>query len=551
MKYLLNFLKKFHIIELFFVCLIQIPLILPFFHTGFFPSHDNVQVVRIFEMFQSLKYGGFPPRWQSGLLYGHGYPLYVFYSPFIYYLGSLFVFLGFNFLIATKIVFILSFLIGAIGMYFLLKMLFKNSLISFFGVILYSLAPYRATDVYVRGSLAEFFAFSLFPLIIFVNLKILIHKDKRFLPVLTLLLTILLTSHNISAFILAFFLVVLNLFFLITKFDKKIFKSLFFSVFLSIGLSAFYLLPVIVEQKYVSLSKFSQYPYQIFFLSLQQIWSMPWGFGGFTEINPMSLQLGKVLIILFVTTTIINQLIKTKLKYFLNFLITILVFTTFLETKYSLLIWQEIKILHYFQFPWRLHTLSTTIISILATASIFILSKRFKTKKLQILLIIFFSYIVLKENYSYFRPQKYTDDPAVSETTTWDDEYMPIWVATKPKEYSGNKIISLNNEDKNIFKNILWGYYTKSFEIETNQPSYIQIAHVYYPGWNAYVDGQKTEIYYNNPHGFMEINSDKGNHQIVFKFEKTQWRYLSEVISLVSLLVLICYSFITFKPKKL
>lgn len=539
-----DFFKKYHVLPLLLVLLIQIPLILPFFRTGFFPSHDDVQVVRVFEMFQSLKYGGFPPRWQSGLLYGHGYPLYTFYSPFVYLIGSFFSLIGANFLIATKLVFILSFLIGSWGIYLLLVSLF-NTPTAILGSILFSFAPYRAVDVYVRGSLAEFFAFSLYPLILFANLKILLKKDKKYFPVLSLLLAILLLSHNISAFIMGVFLVCLNLFYVILKFDKKILKGLLISAGLSIGISSFFILPLIIEEKYVKLSNFENFPYQKFFITLEQFWNSPWGFGGFTDPKPMSLQFGKVLIILVFLTLILNQLIKTKYKSLLNFLLISFIVIFFLETKYSLFIWDKFTLLHYFQFPWRLHTLLVVLASILAAASFFLLQKLFKSKYIQLFIFLGFSLLSIKENYLFFRPQKYTNDPAVSETTTWDDEYMPIWVKQKPKEYSSDKIISLDNEA--IISDIFWGYHTKSFQVKSDKLFRVKIAQIYYPGWNAYIDGEKTEIFYSNENGFMEINCDPGEYQIVFKFESTYWRRLSEIASIISVFLLIYYFYSVLK----
>ena len=75
------------------------PLLLP----GFFPMHDDTQVARVFEMGKVLQNGIFPVRFVPDLGYGYGYPIFNFYAPLAYYIGASFIFLGFDALLATKI----------------------------------------------------------------------------------------------------------------------------------------------------------------------------------------------------------------------------------------------------------------------------------------------------------------------------------------------------------------------------------------------------------------------------------------------------------------
>ena len=62
----------------------------PLFISGYFPMHDDTQPARVFAMSQELKRGVFPVRLVDYLGYGFGYPLFNFYAPLPYYLGSFF-----------------------------------------------------------------------------------------------------------------------------------------------------------------------------------------------------------------------------------------------------------------------------------------------------------------------------------------------------------------------------------------------------------------------------------------------------------------------------
>ncbi|HSW77149.1 MAG TPA: hypothetical protein VLG50_08890, partial [Candidatus Saccharimonadales bacterium] len=93
----------------------------PLTTAGFFPMHDDTQVARVFEMHKSLADGMFPVRWVSDLGYGYGYPIFNFYAPLAYYVGAVFMFVGANALIATKLMIGLGVVLAGIFMYFLAK----------------------------------------------------------------------------------------------------------------------------------------------------------------------------------------------------------------------------------------------------------------------------------------------------------------------------------------------------------------------------------------------------------------------------------------------
>lgn len=522
------------------IILIQIPLFMPFFHKGFFPTHDNVQVVRIFEMTQALQFGSIPPRWSSGLLYGYGYPLFVFYSPFVYYIGALLALIGINFLIATKIVFILCFLFGAMGIFALVYYLF-GLWPAFVSTIAYSFVPYRAVDVYVRGDLAEFFAYSFFPLVLLANIHLL-KKSKINLwgPLFAISFAILIIGHNVSAFIYTAFLISFNLFMIIFYTQRNIKLGIIVIKYALSGIiiSAFYWIPLLYEFNLVGVVKFSQFPFEKYFLDFNQIWQSAWNYGGFIDENPMSLQLGQSLIIFLFLVIILNTLVKTKIRKLIYFLSSIMILSILIETKMTFYIWQNITLLHYLQFPWRFHILNT-FCGVILIGSFFYLLQQMSFYKIILgkitftVIILLTIGVIIKESYIFFKPISYSSEPSVSETTTWNDEYLPKWVISKPKDYPINKIRFIFGQG--IINNSEWGYLSKNFNIITQKQSTIQIAQIYYPGWNALIDNQPTPIFYNNQQGLMEITVPQDKHYISFVFTKTWWRIVSEFISICGL----------------
>src|SRR3989344_4066794 len=86
-----------------------IPVILPYFNSDYFPTHDGEwAVVRAGEMFRELRDLQIPPRYSSVLNFGYGYPLFNFTYPLPYYLSTILHYLGFGFISSIKVIFGLS-----------------------------------------------------------------------------------------------------------------------------------------------------------------------------------------------------------------------------------------------------------------------------------------------------------------------------------------------------------------------------------------------------------------------------------------------------------
>src|SRR3989338_3791152 len=85
---------------------ISLPLILPYFKSGYFPTHDGEwAVVRLSEMYREFKSFEIPARYSTYLNFQYGYPLFNFTYPLPYYLGLVFVFLKLGFITSIKILF--------------------------------------------------------------------------------------------------------------------------------------------------------------------------------------------------------------------------------------------------------------------------------------------------------------------------------------------------------------------------------------------------------------------------------------------------------------
>ncbi|MEK9179075.1 MAG: hypothetical protein AAB893_01260, partial [Patescibacteria group bacterium] len=240
---------------------------------------------------------------------------------------------------------------------FLGMILFLSQFFSFFpsiiGGLLYSLSPWVATEIFVRGNLGEMWFIALLPL----SLALITTLSKKYsgliMIVTTLILSFLFTTHNALSLI-GFGIV------LVYSIAQEQKKNVFLSIALALTSTAYFWLPFIWETKLTyALAVAQKTNFTEHFLCITQLWTTPfWGFGGSTTgcTDGMSFMLGKVAIIfgllgLFLAVIRFKS-ITYKLTFSILFLFTI--GASFLTIYQSAPVWQVLKpVLSPFQFPWR------------------------------------------------------------------------------------------------------------------------------------------------------------------------------------------------------
>ncbi|HSW77148.1 MAG TPA: hypothetical protein VLG50_08885 [Candidatus Saccharimonadales bacterium] len=526
--------------------LISLPIILPYFHPGYFPTHDGEwAVVRLGDMFRSLRDHQFPVRYSGNLNFGYGYPLFNFTYPAPYYLGIILHFFKLGFVDSIKFLFAGSVVLSSITMYLFSTELWKNKTAGIISAIFYVYLPYRIVDLYARGSIGESLSFVLFPLIAICALKILDNINTKFYIVFgSISYALLILTHNIMALLFTpiLFTFIAAKMFLVK--NKSYINSIIF-ILLSYALSAFFWLPALLEKHYIALSITPIADRNIYFVQLNQLLLPNWGYGLPDGPNGFSYQIGigHLVVLITVLILIIYSLVKRKKiskdnNFIFAFVIIGIVFVlTLLMFSFTKAIWQVIPLLHEINYPWTLLAQIGFLISLLAG---FLWTQKNLFKYLAFGLCLLSIILIIP----HAKPERVFDKGdgyylTNDATTTSSDELMPLWVKQKPRINRDKKaeiikgiggISSLNTNSKKI--NFL-------SELKTN--SIIQLNTIYYPGWNAFIDGKQIPISYSNPKGLMQINVPTGNHRIDLNFSETSERLISDIISLVGLFVVIIY----------
>jgi len=569
-QFLLNFLKNYFVA----IALILIFLLssYSFFHTSFFHIHDFTHAARIAEMARALDEGQFPVRWSANFGYGFGMPLFNFYAPLPYFIGALFSKMGFDVITSIKLLCLLINLITVLGSYLLGRKMFGR----FGGLLLasaYTLAPYRAVNLFVRGAFSEVFAMAFLPLVVFAIIAFVKNQNKKYLLLLLISIFAIILSHNLTAMI---FLPLAALFvFLYLSYQKKL-KLLWLiasQFLLALGLSAFYMLPAFMEKDLTIINKiFSGYfHYSHHFLYIRQFFQDNWQYGGsaWGPNDDVSFFLGKgqLLSLVILVLLAVYQLIKNRTNFIKNQLFFYsLVFSSFcffglfMSILKSKFIWDNIQLLQYIQFPWRFLSIVALFLAVLVALTVYL----FTSNKIRFLYGALLM-AILFTNASYFKPEEFLEDAGA---LYYDDaqkiqnrmsETLPDYI---PAQMTEEKILLTKNQELPSFwledvqstgtmSSIIDRGFEKMLSTDFKKTETLNFKVANFIGWQAELDGEKWAINTNQELGNIQLDVPAGQHRVGIYFsENTSARRTGDAISVLALLVT-CYFFYPFAKNKI
>ncbi len=571
-QFLSNFLKNYLVV---IILLLTFSLSsYSFFHQSFFHVHDFTHAARITEMAQALSEGQFPVRWSSNFGYGFGMPLFNFYAPLPYFIGALFYKMGFDVVTSIKLLCLSINLLTVLASYLLGRKMFSR-LGGLLLAMAYTLAPYRAVNLFVRGAFSEAFAMAFLPLVLFAIVAFAKQNNKKYLFLLLISIAAIILSHNLTAMIFLPIASLFTFFYLWQQKKLQLLWPLALQFLLAFGLSAFYILPAFMEKDYTIINKiFSGYfHYSHHFLYIRQFFQDNWQYGGsaWGPNDDVSFFLGKgqLFALLILASLTFYQLIKKRqffLKSSICFYLSIFAFLTlfslFMSTLKSKLIWDKIFLLQYIQFPWRFLSLAALFLAVLVAASIYLLKKQ-KPRYFLALLIM----IVLTANTTYFKPKEFLSN---ADALYYDDakkiqsqmsevlpDYIPVQMAEEKILLEKNQLLPsvwLENEQTDTTISFLVDRtFEKLVTVNFQNPEVLNFKIANFPGWQAELDGQAHSLESNPNLGNIQIAVPAGSHQIGIYFgENTPARRIGDSLTLIALLfsALFFYPFSSNKIQK-
>jgi len=534
-------------------------------HDGFY--HKS----RFFELDWLLRTGVIYPRWFPHLSFFYGSPVLHFYAPFIYYVAEGFHLLGIGYLASYEWMIGLGIVAAGWTMFTFARR--WGTFAGWLAAVMYVYWPYHMVLAYVRGAQAELWGMVWYPLILARVTTLLespaLHRKGDLL--LALSYAALILTHHLSAFE---FTPVVLAYTLWWAWRTRAWRPLGY-VALSLGLglllAAFYWLPVLADIHMVWAGRPSHVERAELLQSL-----VPWTdllspfwihqyipFQGVKAASPMPRvdSLIWVLAVMMFLGSIRYRTREERLAF--SFFLGTALVAIFMFTISSRPIWATVPLLHYLQFPWRLHTvigmsaaitvalgvrtapwnvrpwavwgIGGIVLIAMAIAALggirYDIAKNPKNwqplKEEDVNLELLIQYDLLRG--MYMRTWK----------ATWLFEYMPVWSAESRYDFFvPPDTPPLSRPSKVIHVTPLrQAPLDRTFRVQADEKWTFSLHQFYFPAWRAYVDGHPVPTYPRGHLGLLSFDVPPGEHTLRVRYEHTTAQRWAEVTSLIGALI--------------
>jgi 6-pyruvoyl-tetrahydropterin synthase-like protein len=486
---------------------------------------------------QVLREGVWLPRWLPDSNGGYGSPIFVFYSPLVYYVTALFQWAFGSLIFSMKLVRGLGLFLSGLAMWVHASD-FLDKRIALAVSIVYLAIPFHVLDVSYWSLYAETWAWVWFPLILFFLHRI--RKDPGVtvnvlglsLGYAGLILTHLVSAYMFSLLILAFWLIC---WMRGEAIDRQL-RTLA-ALLAGLALAAFYLFPALYEQKFVRLEYSTMLPEFDFhntFLFFPN--------SALTATNPFQsktihlLQLITLLQCIWMLLSMRLQSPKKspclRLHQETSFQFAVAIVCLFLMTSLSTPIWHWVPGLSRIQFSTRWLSIYSLAVAVIAGAGFQVYcSGTTGMAKLMVMghltltfaaalasLLIILGGCFLKDECNK------TAAAGIYNAPEYNPRGMKHW--KQRVIYPEDPPYSLI-EGKGQVTIKRWSSHDRELIISADGPVRVRIRTLYYPGWTASCDGRRMASIADPETGQILVNIPAGLHQLQIMFKNTWWRNLA------------------------
>ena len=544
-------LKNRNLIDILILVLVGLFLCIPLLNSNLDIYYDDgiQHIARAFGTKDSILQNGIFANIIPMFSNNFGYSWNLFYGPLSTWGIIIIELIIKNYIIAYKLFCFICLVLSGYYMYKFLLKLVENKNVALLTGIFYMSFPYHLTDLYLRNALGEFVSFIFIPLV-FLGLYNLFYTEDNHYYIAIGAIGLILT-HNISTLLVAMF----SLFYVIFNMEKlketRVKKGILINLIFILLVTSFFwvqLIETTIDTKYQvyepgAMSNTEKVTNNT--LKIKQL---------FVSQNDGSyiFELGPHILIILAFSIMTFRRINNELKEnYLIFLISGLI-TLWMSTKYFP--WKflpdELCII---QFPWRMLMLSAFFLSIVCAINMYTIIKKFNYKDVIVISLIavgytsvFLPFLRINEDIKPINEIKCGNFSGKDKEIVigcGGGEYLPskahkdrFYIATRENDIyvlEGKAIIE--NEEKNGTN--------LTAKLKTLEADYtvFELPYIYYPGYEVRLDGMVAETF-ETENGFLGIVMGKeDNVEISVTYKGTKAMHISQVVSILSLIIFAIY----------
>ncbi len=546
------------------ICLLGLPATVPLWRSRLPRSFDGLfHLFRLLEIDRLAHQGVLFPRWAPDLLFGYGYPLFDFVPHLPYYVSEALYATGLSLVHAMLLSFGLALVASGLAMYVYVRDVFgsKAAIVS---AVAYMYAPFHLYDILFRGHLPGAWAMVLFPLTLWSFRRLIRNGGAVYWASSILLYAGCFLSHNPANFIFTPFLVcyLVLLVWLSAGRRRSAACRGAATLLVGAGLTAFFWLPALWDRQFIQLDRMITPPdldYHTHFITVADLLALP-STATSGLMNPqVPNSLGPVLVSLSIISVIgLRRLPGSEERGHLLISLCGLAGVVFMVLPQSAAVWDSLTLLKYLVFPHRFLRLACLLMAILCGAASRLFADQetrfppsFVVTLTSVVMVVVFSLPLLYPPYydqlaldpSFADMMQFERATGTMGTTSFG-EYLPVWVEwiphTSPLEpmyLSGSSISRLdesNLPEGTVISGARFTPTSAMVDVSAPQPFQATFNSLYFPGWQGYVDGQRTEITPTPGLGVSSLFVPSGEHRVELRFEDTPARKASRAISVLS-----------------
>ena len=517
---------------------------------------DGIQhVCRLIGTYESFNGKSILPLIMSNFCNNFGYSWNIFYSPLTAYTPLIFKIFNISFVGCIKLFMFFITLLSGIAMYKFVYKVTKSKNISIFASIIYILAPYRITDMYIRNALAELTSFVFLP-IVFNGLYTILNEEKKSYLLSWGAIGLFLT-HSVITLYTAILCFIYLLVFIKKLKSKKVLVTLIINLLFIIVITSFFWVGLL--EHYLATT------YEVFVPGrMQRFDVMKYYKTNLSQLlytnneQTMIFDIGLVTLIGIILTPIAYKKISKEYRK-INTLFLILGLVLIIMTLKIFPFEKLPNILTMLQFTFRLFEFTSFFFAFVAAVNYSAIIKNFNLKDISLLSLIIVLLLIPYNNkisyqLNYNEENFYNPVPVTSHTGRVHAgmasmEYLPS-KAFNNFDYLINREdipIILDENSKSIIENFKKDGPNMSMEISNiTKAVNIEMPYIYYLGYRIYINDKEVP-YTESNNGFIMINiSEKdcinGNTSITVKYTGTNAMIISYILSFIFVLVLLFVS---------
>ncbi len=522
-------------------------------------------LVRLNQLVAGLRAGAFPVRWMPDAAYGLGYPFFAFYAALPYYLAASLCLLGWSPILAIQVIQALGFVAAAAAMALLAHRVLKRPAAVVLAVVAYTLAPFHLVNVYVRGdSLSEFYAFIFYPLLFWALLRLHEQPSPQNVAWLAFSYGGLALTHNLSAVMFTPFVALYAVYLLFRKGLPRSGQGralwnrarwMLGGGLLGLALSATLWLGVLggmdavwMGNKPIQTTGFFGYEGHFRGVNLVQP-ALAFDYEVEAGHTPFAMGMVQAILTLLGLVLVAVGWLRGADWRHTVFWTGGLILSTLLITPLARPLWAHLPVLSLVQFPWR-------FLSVQAFFGALVVAELAERLPRPWWIVAGGTALLLVAAVGNLRPE-YLPVDARDLTperlglfelftgnigTTIRGEYLPV--AVEPRPYAS--AVSLNRWQRpdpvalqgEVISAALLSENGKRerWQVEVSSgEARVAFYTLYYPGWRASIDGQRSQIRALPSSGLIELDVPEGSHFVELELGRTPLQWAADLLSLASL----------------